>query len=246
VGKDARLRSGRYREKKNISRYKVEGALVVQQFEVADDVGFDFVGIGLGVELLQFGDELGNGVVAVTALHNFEAGSAEPEGAFGHEQDALPLIFAETNAGSELGFGVGIDGHDELTGDSLQLTAAQKKATRIDFAGERMEKPQGSIFNRLSYSQVSVAVLTLGVLNWAFLQFALLPGTREDERRQLYAGWLSTPYSYPLALGLSGFAFWFAFGYRGACSTHGRRIAAFGMGLAALAGMLLIFVARMT
>ena len=79
--------------------------------EVAEDVGFDFVGVGFGVELLQVGDELGDGVLAVAAGDDFEAGAVEAESAFGHEKNFLALAFAEADAGGELRFGVGINGH---------------------------------------------------------------------------------------------------------------------------------------
>jgi len=95
-------------------RYKIEGALGVEELEVAEDVLFDFVGIGFGVELLQFGDDLGDGVFAVAAGDDFQAGAVEAEGAFGHEENFLALVFAESDAGGELRFGVGIDGHARI------------------------------------------------------------------------------------------------------------------------------------
>ena len=63
---------------------KVEGALVVEELQVAEDVRFHFGGLGFGVVLLEFGDDLLDGVVAVAALDDFEAGAVETEGAFGH------------------------------------------------------------------------------------------------------------------------------------------------------------------
>ena len=83
----------------------------VEKFEVAEDVGFDFVWFGFGVELLQCGDKLRDGVFAVAAGDDFEAGAVESESAFGHQQNFLALVLAEADAGSELRFGVGIDGH---------------------------------------------------------------------------------------------------------------------------------------
>jgi hypothetical protein len=83
----------------------------VEELEVAEDVLFDFVGVGFGIEPLQVGDELGDGVLAVAARDDFEAGTVEAEGAFGHEENFLALIFAETDAGGELGFGVGVHRH---------------------------------------------------------------------------------------------------------------------------------------
>ena len=72
---------------------------------------FDFVGISFGVELLQFGDELGDGVFSVAAGDDFETGAVEAERTFRHEENFLALIFAEADAGGELRSGVGIDGH---------------------------------------------------------------------------------------------------------------------------------------
>lgn len=51
-------------------------------------------------------------VLAVAALDDFKAGADEAEGAFGHEQDALLVVFAEADARSEARFGVGSEsGH---------------------------------------------------------------------------------------------------------------------------------------
>jgi len=47
-----------------------------------------------------------------------------------------------------------------------------------------------------SIRQVAVAVPILGLFNWAILQFALLPGMTEQERKGIYSGWLYTPYRY--------------------------------------------------
>jgi hypothetical protein len=84
----------------------------VEELEIAEDVRFDFVGVCFGVELLQFGDELRDGVPAVAAGDDFEAGAVKAEGAFGHEQDFLALVFAEADAGSKLRLRVGIEGHE--------------------------------------------------------------------------------------------------------------------------------------
>lgn len=86
----------------------------------------------------------------------------------------------------------------------------------------------------------------LGLLNWAILQFALLPGMTEQERRGIYAGWMSTPYPHVSSVVLICTAIWFVFSYHGRYSTHGRRIAAFAMVLGALGGMLMILVIRLS
>jgi len=98
----------------------------------------------------------------------------------------------------------------------------------------------------LSMRHVAIAIPILGLLNWAFLQFAALPGMTEQERGGLYSGWMSTPYPYGVSVLLVCAAAWFVFSYRGHYSTHGRRIAAFGMALGALCGMLMVLVIRIT
>jgi len=93
---------------------KIESALVVEELEVAEDVGFDFGRFGFGVELLEFGDDLVDGVLAVAALDNFEAGAVEPQSALGHEQDLLIAVLAVANASGEAGLGVWVDGRAHL------------------------------------------------------------------------------------------------------------------------------------
>jgi len=85
----------------------------------------------------------------------------------------------------------------------------------------------------LSFRQVAAGTFVLALLNWTFLQFVALPNMSEQERREIYAGWPSAPSFYAISVAII-FAFvWFAFFYRGRHSTHGRRIAAFGMALGA-------------
>ena len=97
----------------------------------------------------------------------------------------------------------------------------------------------------LSFRQVAVAVPILGLLNWAIFQFGMSRMT-EQERRGIYAGWMSTPYPYAISVALVCTAIWFVFFYRGRYATHGRRITAFAMALGALCGMLMILVIRVT
>ena len=82
----------------------------MEELQVAEDVFLDFFGLGLGIEFLQFGDELGDGVFAVAAGDDFEAGAVEAEGTLGHEQDLLVVILAQANAGREAGAGIEIGG----------------------------------------------------------------------------------------------------------------------------------------
>jgi len=101
-------------------------------------------------------------------------------------------------------------------------------------------------FESLSFRQVAVGIPILALLNWGIFQFGILPKMPEQERKGIYAGWMSTPYPYVISLAFVCAAIWFAFSYRGRSSTHGRRIAAFGMALATVCGMLLMLVIRST
>jgi hypothetical protein len=81
---------------------EVEGALVVQQSQVAEDVGFDLFWLGFGIDLLQIGDDLLDGVRAVAALDDLETWAIQAEGAFGHEENALVLaVVAQAAARGE-------------------------------------------------------------------------------------------------------------------------------------------------
>jgi len=98
----------------------------------------------------------------------------------------------------------------------------------------------------LSFRKIAIAISVLAFLNWVGLQFVFLPKMTQQERTQIYAGWMSTPFPYAISLALICIAIWFAISYRGRYSTRGRRIAAFGMAIGALGGMLLILVIRAT
>jgi hypothetical protein len=85
---------------KRCLRAKVQGAPGVEKFEIAENVLFDFVWFGFAIELLQFGDQLRDGVLAVAAGDDFKAGSVEAESAFRHQQNLLALVFAKADAWS--------------------------------------------------------------------------------------------------------------------------------------------------
>jgi len=68
----------------------------------------------------------------------------------------------------------------------------------------------------------------------------------EQDRKGIYAGWMSTPYPYAVSVALICAAIWFVFLYRGSYSTQGRRVAAFAMALGASCGILIILVIRIT
>ena len=67
----------------------------------------------------------------------------------------------------------------------------------------------------VSLSHVAVAVTALGLINWAALQFVVLPTMQEEQRKRLYAGWPSTPYPYVISCAFVLFAVWFVFFYQG-------------------------------
>ena len=98
----------------------------------------------------------------------------------------------------------------------------------------------------VSFRQIAVAIPILAFLNWAIFQFEILPRMTDEERSGIYAGWMSTPYPYLISLAFICAAVWFVFSYRGRYSTQGRRIAAFGMALGTVYGMILILVIRVT
>jgi len=55
-------------------------------------------------------------------------------------------------------------------------------------------------FDGLSFRQIAVAIPILALLNWAIFQFGILPKMTEQERKAIYAGWMSTPYPYVISL----------------------------------------------
>jgi len=81
--------------------FEVEGAFLLEEGQVAKDIGFNFVGVGFGVKLLEFRDDPLYGALTVAALDDFQTGAIEAERALRHEKDTLTLIFAEADAGSE-------------------------------------------------------------------------------------------------------------------------------------------------
>ena len=72
---------------------KVESALFLQKSEIAKDVLLDLVRLGFGIDLLQIHDDLLDGVLAVTALDNFETRAVQAQGALRHEQRTRLLSF---------------------------------------------------------------------------------------------------------------------------------------------------------
>ena len=97
---------------------KIDGALVVEEREVAEQVVGDALRFGFGVERVKFFGDLLDGVQPVAELHDVQTRTAEAQGAFGHEKHARLLrFFVEATTGSEAGSGVefGLH-HDSLAG----------------------------------------------------------------------------------------------------------------------------------
>jgi hypothetical protein len=94
VSGDDSAKGARQAKAAGIGLGEVEGALVLEEFKVAEDVGFYPCGVGFGVEGLEFGDDLLDRVIAVTTLDDFEAGAVQAESAFGHQEDLLVVVLA--------------------------------------------------------------------------------------------------------------------------------------------------------
>src|SRR5260370_40490656 len=69
--------------------FEVEGALFLQEREIAKDVLLDFVRLRFRINLLQLGDDLRHSVLAVAARNNLQARAIQAQSTFGHEQDTL-------------------------------------------------------------------------------------------------------------------------------------------------------------
>jgi hypothetical protein len=96
----------------------------------------------------------------------------------------------------------------------------------------------------LSIRQIAIGVPILGLINWAILQYAILPSMPEDRRKQLYAGLAGSPYLYGVSVAFIVFAVWFVFSYQGRFATHGRKVAVFAMALGSLCGLIMILAIR--
>jgi hypothetical protein len=79
---------------------EIEGTLLMQESEIAEDVLRDFLRLGFGIDFLQIHNDLLDGVLAVAALDNFQAGAVQAESAFRHEQHTLLVVFPKAASGS--------------------------------------------------------------------------------------------------------------------------------------------------
>ena len=88
--------------RRTIRKSKVDGLLVVKEFEVAEQISGDAIGFRLGVKLVELFGDLVNGVVAVAELNNFEAGPLQAERLLRCKEHARELgLFVEMYPGSE-------------------------------------------------------------------------------------------------------------------------------------------------
>ena len=88
--------------RRTIRKSKVDGLLVVKEFEIAEQISGDAIGFRLGVKLVELFGDLVNGVVAVAELNDFEARPLQAERLLRCKQQARKLsLFVETYAGSE-------------------------------------------------------------------------------------------------------------------------------------------------
>jgi len=99
---------------------------------------------------------------------------------------------------------------------------------------------------KLSLRQIAQVIPVVAFFNWVVLQFALVPQMGEEERRNLYPPWLSTPFPYAVSLVFMCAALWFARFYRGRFATYGLKLSVFALALAALCGMAVILAIRLT
>src|SRR5664280_2517400 len=98
-----------------------------------------------------------------------------------------------------------------------------RASSREEKALPQRHRGHGMKLEDLSLRQIAIGVPILGLINWAGLQYAILPNMPEERRRELYAGSASSPYFYGVSCAFILFAVWFVFRYQGRFSTHGRR-----------------------
>ena len=85
-----------------VHKSKIDGALIMQQSEVAEEVVGDALRLGFGIERVEFFGDLLDGVFAVAKLHNFEARAVETQSTLRHQQHARLLrFFIQAHAGSK-------------------------------------------------------------------------------------------------------------------------------------------------
>jgi hypothetical protein len=111
-------------------RLEIERALLFEKSQVAKNILFDFLRLGFGIDSLQVADNGGDGVLAIATLDDFEAGADQTQGAFGHEQDSLLIVFAKTTTGSKARPTVQFKGHSNSITILLPVGRRQGAASR--------------------------------------------------------------------------------------------------------------------
>ena len=91
--------------------FEIKGALVVEQAKIAENILLDFFGLRLQIDFLQFADNFLHGVFPVAARNNFKTGAIEAQDPFGHQENALLIVFSEAAAGRETRIGKRIGCH---------------------------------------------------------------------------------------------------------------------------------------
>lgn len=93
---------------------EIECAVFLQQFQITQNVGFNFLGLGFGVKFLQIGDNFGNSMLAVATCNDFQAWAIQAKSTLGHEEDALVVIFTKAATWGKLGLCIRIDRHEAM------------------------------------------------------------------------------------------------------------------------------------
>src|SRR5882724_1587827 len=145
---------------------KIEGALVVQQGEVAQYILRDFFWRGLGIDFLKIRDYLLDRVLAVAAFDDFQAWAVEAQGALGHEQHALVVVFAKAASRGEARAAVRIRRHSNPSRCLVRLKGAGRGPAGIHVGKVKSVKlgpenvalgAQGSVRQSLLLARVGVA-----------------------------------------------------------------------------------------
>src|SRR6266403_2961875 len=145
---------------------KVERALFLQKGEIAKDVLLDLLRLGFGIDLLQIQNDLLDGVLAVAAFDDFQTWAVEAQGALGHEQHALVVVFAKAASRGEARAAVRIRRHSNPSRCLVRLKGAGRGPAGIHVGKVKSVKlgpenvalgAQGGVRQRLLLARVGVA-----------------------------------------------------------------------------------------
>ena len=109
---------------------EIEGTLLMQESEIAEDVLRDFLRLGFGIDFLQIHNDLLDSVLAVAALDNLEAWAVEAQRALRHEQDALLIVFAKAASWSQARAAVQFGRHGRFFTIPLRVGRRRGAASR--------------------------------------------------------------------------------------------------------------------